>query len=95
MIVTTAFNPLSLKPRPHALGVALAAKTKGDHFVPGYSDDAELMPRRLARPARPVQCGEVQISGDWADGIERDAKMGDWISSSSALLENGAKDGRS
>lgn len=55
MIVTTAFNPISLKPRPHALGVALAAKTKGDHFVSGYYDDAGLIPRRLVPPARPAR----------------------------------------
>lgn len=42
----------------------------------------------LVRKHSPIRADAVmvQISGDWADGTERDAKMGDWISWSSALL---------
>lgn len=49
----------------------------------------------LVRKHSPIRADAVmvQISGDWAfaDVAERDAKTGDWMSSTSALLQRGAK----
>lgn len=49
----------------------------------------------LVRKHSPIRADAVmvQISGDWAfaDVAERDAKTGDWMSSTSALLRRSAK----